>query len=175
VNTVLLEAALIAAVVTPVAVSRRLREVVARIDRPRQAALAAMIVLTLASQLALHTRSFPFTNWHMYAEGRSGDPTVYGYDAELRSGRRVPLVPSRFLGPESADRMMEALRRGVERAKAEPSERTRLAGVLAAVASLYDDDHPQDPVATVHVSEHTVSIDSGDESPPRPLWAVRVP
>ncbi len=167
---------MIAAVLAPVALNRPVRRTLAALDRPRRIALAAMVLLGLAGQLALGTRAFPFVNWHMYATTPDGDPTVYEYDAVLRSGRTVPLVPGRFLGPESADRLMEALRRQVVRLRvAGPDEalRTEHERALAAVARLYDRAHPADPVAAVRVSERTIALRSGAQSAPRVLWTVR--
>jgi hypothetical protein len=175
--TVALEGALIAAVLTPVALSAPLRRTFAALGRRMRIALAAMVVLTLAGQLALHTRSFPFVNWYMYATVPHGDPDVYEYDAVLVSGRRVPLVPGRFLAPESADRLMEALRRQVQRLRADPgaaAARREHEHTLAAVAGLYDHEHPHDRVASVLVTRRSISVRTGLESAPTQLWAVRV-
>ena len=148
-----LEAALIAAVLTPVAMHAPLR----RALRPMRVPLGVMLALALAGQLALSTRTFPFTDWRMYSSLPSGDPTVYEYDAELRSGRRVPLVPGRYLGPESADRLMEALRR-----RRDPA-------ALRALAKLSGE-----PVAAVLVSERTISIKTGRKGPARVVQRVDV-
>jgi hypothetical protein len=164
------EAALIAAVLAPLALHPGIRLTLSALGRPARLALAAMLALALAGQLALGARSFPFTSWHMYASLPHGDATVYEYDAVLRGGRRVPLVPGRFLGPESADRLMEALRRQVERGG--PSMEHERA--LAALAGLYDARHPGDRVEAVLVSERTIAIGSGAEGAPRLLWRVRV-
>lgn len=152
------------------------RAVFGALDRPRLAALGGMLALSLLAQLALGTRTFPFVNWHMYASLPHGDPTVYRYDAQLRSGRTVPLVPGRFLGPESADRLMEALRRqveGVRRPGADPAARDEHEQAVAAVARLYDEAHPGDPVAAVLVSAQTIALRSGRSGAPRVLWRVR--
>lgn len=173
------EAALIAAVLAPVAFHPAVRRTFGALDRRRLAALAAMFALALAGQLVLDTRSFPFVNWHMYATiARGSEVTMYEYDAVLRSGARIPLVPGRFLGPESADRLMEELRRQVERLKVlgdgpqavvarDVHEQT-----LRAVAERHDAEHPDDPVATVLVSQRTVAVGSGEKGPPRVLWTV---
>jgi hypothetical protein len=129
-------------------------------------ALAAMVALALAGQLALDTRSFPFTDWHMYASLPKGDPTVYEYDAVLRSGRRVALVPGHFLAPESADRLMEALRRQVAAG--------RPPAALGALAGIYDERHRDDPVEAVLASERTIAIRDGVSGPSRLLWRVPV-
>jgi hypothetical protein len=175
--TGLLEAALIAAVLTPVALSRPVRRTFLALDRLKQVALAAMLVLTLAGQLVLHTRSFPFVNWHMYSTTPEGDAVSYEYDGLLQSGRTVPLIPGRFLAPESADRMVEALHRQVERLRHDPqaaAARREHELTLRAIAGLHDDDHPDDPVVTVRVAGRTTSIRSGAESAPTELWAVPV-
>jgi hypothetical protein len=173
----LAEAALIAAVLAPVALSRSVRRTFLAIDRPRQAALAAMVALTLAGQLVLSTRSFPFVDWRMYGSVAEGDAVAYEYDAVLRSGRTIALVPGRYLAPESADRMMEALRRQVERlraAPAAPADRREHEQTLAALAGMHDDEHPGDPVAAVLVTHRTVASSSGERSDPGHLWTVRL-
>jgi hypothetical protein len=173
-----LEAALVAAVLTPVALHPAVRRTFRAPRRPQRIALGSMLALALAGQFALDSRSFPFVSWHMYSNARQGDVTVYEYDALLRGGARVALVPGRFLGPESADRLMEALRRQVERVRASGAgpragaawrehERT-----LRALAGRYDREHPDDPVARVLVSQRTVTIRSGTRLPTRLMWTV---
>jgi hypothetical protein len=175
-----LEGALIAAVLVPVALHPAVRRTFRGLARPRLAALGAMLILTLAGQLALDARSFPFVGWHMYATIRHGDVTVYEYDAVLRSGASVAVVPGRFLGPESADRLMEALRRQVERVRA-LGEGPRAGAAwreheqtLRALAGRYDREHPEDPVASVLVSQRTVTIRSGKKLPRQLLWTVEL-
>jgi hypothetical protein len=177
----LLEATLIVAVLTPVVLAPPVQERFRALDRPRQAILGGMLALALLGQLELGGRSFPFIAWDMYASSapvEGGAVVAYEYDAVLRSGRHVPLVPGRHLAPESADRISEALRRQVERLKqaggdprAAPA-RAEQALALGALARLYDTDHRSDPVASVLVLERRVSISSGDESAPRVLWRV---
>ena len=162
----MLEAALIAAVLAPVALHPGIRRALGGLGLPLRVAVGAMVALTLAGQLVLDTRSFPFTNWHMYATLPHGDPSVYEYDAELRSGRRVPLVPGRFLGPESADRMMEALRRQVIAGAP--------AGALTVLAGMYSSRHPGDPVTAVVVSERTIAIRDGAKGPAHEVTRVAV-
>jgi hypothetical protein len=151
------------------------------LDRPRRTALAMMVGSTLAGQFALGSRSFPFVNWDMYTTPVGGDPVVFEYDAVSRSGATIPLAPSRFLGPQSAGRLMEALRRQVDRLQA-LGEGTPAADdvrrehelALRAIAGRYNRTRGQDPVVTVVVSERTVSILTGETSDSRPLWAVDV-
>jgi hypothetical protein len=172
------EGALIAAVLAPVALHPTVRRTFGGLRRAQRVALGAMLLLTLAGQLALDGRSFPFVSWQMYATVRHGDVTVYEYDAVLRSGARVALVPGRFLGPESADRLMEALRRQVERVRAggegPPADTAwrEHEQTLQALAGRYDREHPDNPVARVLVSHRTVTIRSGTRLPAHVLWTV---
>jgi hypothetical protein len=177
----LLEVALIGAVLIPVALAAPVRRRFRGLDRFRQTLLGGMVALALLGQLTLNTRSFPFIAWNMYASSTpvvGGTVPAYEFDAVLRSGRRVALVPGRYLAPESSDRMSEALRRQVERLKptgrdprAAPA-RAEHAAALSAIARLYDEEHRADPVASVLVLERRVSVSSGDESAPRVLWRV---
>jgi hypothetical protein len=173
-----LEGALVAAVLTPIALHPAVRRTFGALRRPQRIALGAMLVLALAGQLLLDSRSFPFVSWHMYADVRHGDVTVYEYDAVLRSGARAALVPGRFLGPESADRLMEALRRQVERVRASGAGPRESAAwreheqTLRALAGRYDRAHGHDPVERVLVSQRTVTIRSGTRLPSHALWTV---
>jgi hypothetical protein len=168
-------------VVAPVAVDSAVRRTFARLDRPRRTALGMMVASTFAGQFALGSRSFPFVNWDMYTIPVGGDPVVFEYDAILRGGATIPLLPSRFLGPQSAGRLMEALRRQVCRLQALDEDDHRADGMrrehelaLSAIAGRYNRQHLVDPVVAVLVSERTVSLRSGEKSPPRPLWTVDV-
>ena len=175
------EGVLVGAVLAPVAAHPAVRRSFGGLDRGRRAALTIMVGSTLAGQFALGSRSFPFVNWEMYTSPVAGDPVVFEYDAVLRSGATIPLVPSRFLGPQSAGRLMEALRRQVLRLQALGDNGHQANGLrrehelaLHAIADRYTRRHVRDPVVTVLVSERTVSIRSGAKSQPRRLWAVDV-
>jgi hypothetical protein len=140
-----------------------------------------MVGSTLAGQFVLGSRSFPFVNWDMYTTPVGGDPVVFEYHAVLRGGATIPLAPSRFLGPQSAARLMEALRRQVDRLQALGENAPGADGVrrehelaLRAIAGRYNRNHAQDPVVAVLVSERTVSILTGETSAARRLWAVDV-
>lgn len=177
----LLEATLIAAVLIPVwqhpAVQSRIRG----LARPRLASVAAMFAFALLGQLALGTRLFPFINWNMYASSaRFNGATVpaYEFDAVLRGGRRVALVPGRVLAIGSGDRISETLRRQVDRLRlashgprAEPL-RGEHAATLGAIAHLYEEQHAGDRVVSVLVLERRVSVSSGEQSDPRVLWRI---
>jgi hypothetical protein len=168
-------------VLAPVAAHPAVRRSFVGLDRPRRTAFALMVGSALAGQFALGSRSFPFVNWDMYTTPVGGDPVVFEYDAVLRGGATIPLVPSRFLGPQSAGRLMEALRRQVSRLQelgedAHGADGLRREHELAlhAIAGRYNREHARDPVVAVLVSERTVSIRSGQKSPSRPLWEVEV-
>jgi hypothetical protein len=168
-------------VLAPVAAHPAIRRTIVGLDRTRRTALAMMVGGTLAGQFALGSRGFPFVNWDMYTTPVGGDPVVFEYGAVLRSGATVPLAPSRFLGPQSAARLMEALRRQVERLQAlgkgtPAADHVRREHELAlrAIAGRYNTTRRQDPVVTVVVSERTVSILTGETSASRRLWAVDV-
>jgi hypothetical protein len=174
------EGGLIGAVLLALALTPAVQRAVHAIDRPRRRLLAAMLALALAGQLALGTRLFPFIAWDMYAGGepvRAGHVTTNQFDAVLRSGRRVPLDPAQFLGPESADRVSERLRRQTvaltaRRGPAAQRLRSEQSAALRALARLYDAEHPSDPVTSVRVVERWVSVRSGEQSAPRVLWRV---
>jgi hypothetical protein len=159
-----IEGVLIAVALAPVAWAVRGR--VMRLALWRRVVLGGMLVLALAGQLVLSTRSFPFVDWRMYASLPHGDPTVFEYDALLRGGGRDALVPGRYMGPESADRFMEALRRQVI-----AGDREENAAALRVLAGMY----PGHKVSEVVVYARRVSIASGAEGPRRELWRVRVP
>jgi hypothetical protein len=117
----------------------------------------------------------------MYTTPVGGDPVVFEYYAILRGGATIPLVPSRFLGPQSAGRLMEALRRQVSRLQALGEDARWADGLrrehelaLRAIAGRYNRKHARDPVVAVLVTERTVSILSGEKSDSRRLWAVDV-
>lgn len=112
------EGVLVGAVLAPVALHPAVRRTFVTLDRPRRTVLAVMMGSALAGQFALGSRSFPFVNWEMYTTPVGGDPVVFEYDAVLRGGATIALVPSRFLGPQSAGRLMEALRRQICRLQA---------------------------------------------------------
>ena len=159
----MVEAVLIAAVLAPVAWA--LRGPALRLGMWRRVALGSMLVLALAGQLVLSTRSFPFVDWRMYASRPLGDPVVYEYDALLRGGGRDALVPGRYMGPESADRFMEALRRQVV-----AGDRVQNAAALRVLAGMYRGG----VVDSVVVYARRVSIADGRRGPRRELWRVRV-
>jgi hypothetical protein len=168
-------------VLAPIAAHPAVRRTFFGLDRPRQAALAMMVGSTLAGQFALGSRSFPFVSWDMYTAPVDGDPVVFEYEALLRGGATIPLAPSRFLGPQSAARLMEALRRQVSHLQALGEDAHGADGLhrehelaLRAIAGRYNREHAQDPVVAVRVSERTVSILSGEKSNSRRLWAVDV-
>jgi hypothetical protein len=158
----LLEAALVGAVLVPVARSARVRTAWGALGRARQVALGSMLVCALAAQFALGTRLFPFVDWRMYSAVPSGDPVVLQYDVVLDGGRRDALVPGRYLGPESADRLMEGLRR---------ASRPVASRALVVLARMYEGGR----VRWVVVSARRVRIADGSSGPARELWRVRVP
>ncbi|HEY6888073.1 MAG TPA: hypothetical protein VI300_09845 [Solirubrobacter sp.] len=161
-----IEAALVAAVLVPVAASARVREGVLALGRPRQAVLGAMLALALAAQFGLSSRAFPFVDWRMYSSLPHGDPVVFAYDVELRGGGRDALVPGRFMGSTSADRFVERLRREV--VGGDPSASLRvLAGLYASRTGRR--------VAAVVVSERRVSIGTGRAGASRVRLRVAVP
>lgn len=163
----LIEAALVAAVLVPVARSARVRGVVASLGRWRQVVLGAMLAAALAAQLALGTRLFPLVDWKMYSSLPEGDPVVFSYDVELAGGGgRDALVPGRFMRPESADRLMERLRRDVTAGDPAPA--------LRALAELYESGTGH-RVAAVVVSESTIAIASGERTPARERLRVPLP
>ena len=153
-----LEAALIAAVLVPVAL---------RIGVPRLGwrgpVLGGMLSLALAAQLGLGSRTFPFVDWRMYASLPHGDPVVFEYDAVLADGRREALVPGHVMGAESADRFMEGLRRLVVARRWGELDQS-----LRVLAGMVGD------VRTVVVSEHVVRVDDGSSGPVIVLRQVRV-
>jgi hypothetical protein len=168
-------------VLAPVAAHPAVRRTFMGLDPTRRTALAMMVGGTLVGQFALGSRSFPFVNWDMYTTPVGGDPVVFEYDAVLRSGATIPLAPSRLLGPQSAARLMEALRRQVDRLQALGEGGAGAAQLrrehelaLRAIAGRYNGTRGQDPVVTVVVSERTVSILTGETSASRRLWAVDV-
>ncbi|MDA0163882.1 hypothetical protein OM076_26665 [Solirubrobacter ginsenosidimutans] len=165
-GAVFIEAALVAAVLVPVAASARVRAGAVALGRPRQVVLGSMLVLALAAQFGLSSRAFPFVDWRMYSSLPHGDPVVLAYDVELRGGGRDALVPGRFLGPESADRFVERLRREV--VGGDPS------GSLRVLAGLYEAGTGR-RVAAVVVSERRVSIGSGRAGAARERLRVVVP
>lgn len=176
------EALLVGAVLAPALLQPARRRAFARLDPPYRAALTLMASSALAGHFALDSRVFPFVNWYMYTAPVSGDPVVFEYDGLRRSGETIPLVFSRYLGTQSAGRLMEALRRQVCRLQALPDDAAeKLAArrehelALRAIAGRHNRRHPEDPVATVLVSERTISISSGNKSPSRRLWNVDVP
>lgn len=167
------EAALIAALVAPVAMTAAVRRTLPAAGRARLLVLGAMLALALAGQLALGARSFPFVEWRMYGAPVKGDATVYEYDAVVRSGRRVALVPGDFLAPESADRLMEALRRQVEALKRGRGDRAVHERALGAVTALHDEEHPDDPVEAIVVTQRIIHVPSGERGgPPIVLWRI---
>jgi hypothetical protein len=175
------EGVLVGAVLAPVALHPAVRRTFVALDRPRRTALAMMVGSALAGQFAVGSRSFPFVNWEMYTTPVGGDPVVFEYAAVLRGGATIPLVLSQFLGPRSAGRLMEALRRQVCRLQAVGDNVPEAAGLrrehelaLRAIAARCNTEHLRDPVVTVLVSERTVSIRSGEKSRSRRLWAVDV-
>jgi hypothetical protein len=162
----LIEAALVGAVLGGVAYTARVRVAVAGLGRPRQVVLGALLLLALAAQFGLDSRTFPFVDWRMYSSLPHGDPVVFSYDVELRGGGRDALVPGRFMGPESADRFVERLRREVS--GGDPSRSLRV------LARLYASGTGR-RVAAVVVSERTVAIASGRSGASRERLRVAVP
>src|SRR5262249_19023645 len=144
------EAALIAAVLTPVAMHAPLRSAL----RPMRVPLLAMLALALAGQLPLSTRPVPFNRWGMVPPLPSGDPPGPRDHAQPRRGPRrplgpgVPVVRGGYRGRERADGRMEALRRDHDPA------------ALRALAKLSGE-----PVAAVLVSRRTISIRTGRKGP----------
>ena len=160
----LLEVILVAAVLVPVACTRAVRGYVRALLLWQRVLLGAMLVLALAAQFGLEARTFPFVDWRMYSSLPHGDPVVYEYDVLLRGGGRDALVPGRYLGPESADRLMEGLRRHVD----DPAVRDP---ALVALARLYRGRH----VDAVVVSARRVRIADGSRGAAREIARVRVP
>jgi hypothetical protein len=152
------EAALVFAVLIPVARAARVRAVWGGLGRVRQFVLGAMLLCALAAQFGFGSRLFPFVDWRMYSSLPSGDPVVFVYDVELRDGRREALVPGRFMGPESADRYVERLRRDVLDGHAE--------GALRVLARMYSRRTGR-AVRFVVVSSQRVYVDGGRRGPLR--------
>jgi hypothetical protein len=176
------EALLVAAVMAPVALDPARRRLYSQLGLPYRGAVAAMVGASLAGHLVLSSRAFPFVDWSMYTKTISGDPVVIEYEAILASGRTVRLAFRRFLGTQSAGRLMEALRRQVLRIQSRPEnsperhaalQEHKLA--LRAIARRYGQRHPQDPVVSVLVFERTISIRDGGRSPASLLWEVPLP
>jgi hypothetical protein len=174
------EAIVIAAVLAPVALHPARRRLYGQLEPRRRLALGAMVGASLAGHLVVGSRAFPFVDWSMYTSPVSGDPVVVEYDAVRRSGARAPLSPSRFLGAQSAGRLMEALRRQVLRIQSlQGAERNGVARqhelTLRAIAA-WDERHRrgEDPIVAVVVSERTVSLGSGQKSSPRTLWQIEL-
>jgi hypothetical protein len=171
---------LVAAVVAPVALDPVRRRTFGGLEQPYRAALTALIGSALTGHFALSSWTFPFVNWYMYTAPVEGDPVVFEYDAVLAGGATIPLVFSRFLGTQSAGRLMEALRRQVCHLQALPEGAEKAAArrehelALRAIAARHNRRQPRDPVVTVVVSERTISIRSGEKSRPRTLWEVAV-
>lgn len=175
------EALLVAAVLAPVVLDPARRRLFARLEPSYRAALTLMVGSALAGHFGLGSRGFPFVDWYMYTAPVAGDPVIFEYDAVLRSGVTIPLVFSRYLGTQSAGRLMEALRRQVCRLQALPDDAAETAAVrrehelaLRTIAGRHNRRQPDDPVVTVVVSERTISIHSGEKSPSRRLSEVDV-
>lgn len=169
----LLEAVLIGAVLVPVLFAAPVRPAFRGLRRPLRALLAGMIALTVLGQLILDENAFPFVAWRMYASGTRvvrGTVPADEFAFVLRAGQRVPLVPEQFFGPQSADRMTSLLLGQAEK----PATRPQEAAMLAAIARLYNRDHPTDPATGVVVLERRVAVSSGRQTPPRILWRVEL-
>lgn len=170
------EIALVSAMLGPVIAHPDIRRALGALDAPRRLAIGLMAAATLAGHYVLGNRSFPFVNWDMYTSPVCGDPVIFEYHLRLGSGTVVPLALSHLLGPVSAARLMEALRRQVSGLQTEPGgdRRREHESALRAIAAWYRRRHPDDPPVSVLVSERTLSLATGRHGASRPLWTVEI-
>jgi hypothetical protein len=178
----ILQAILIIAVLYPLGRKRELVNIVAGLEKGYKLFVGALFFLVLVGHLAA-VNTFPFVSWSMYGLPTEGDPFVYEYAGVLRSGKTVPLVPSRLLPSIAADRLSSKLYRqiGAQNAATDSTQKAALfkqhQETLTALAGLYSRKFPDDPMEVVIASRATISLrpsPGASESETKVLWRVNI-
>jgi hypothetical protein len=121
-----------------------------------RAAFVLSLLLALG-QLIKQKQTYPFVAFTMYGTAVAGDVTYYEYEGTLRSGRRERFRPSNLQPALGSARIVRGLARRLDESLVDGRiDPTRPAhalfeSTLRALAGLYNQDFPDDPLERVEI------------------------
>jgi hypothetical protein len=113
--------------------------------------------LLALGQLIKQKQTYPFLAFTMYGTAVAGDVTYYEYEGTLRSGRRERFRPSNLQPALGSARIVRGLARRLDESLVDGRiDPTRPAhalfeSTLRALAGLYNQDFPEDPLEGVEI------------------------
>jgi hypothetical protein len=116
-----------------------------------------LLSLFALGQLIKQKQTYPFLAFTMYGTAGAGDVTYFEYEAILRSGRRERFRPSRLQPALGSARVVRGLARRLEeslvngRVNPDRPSYALFESALRALAGLYNEDYPADPLERVEV------------------------
>jgi hypothetical protein len=134
---------------------------------PAVRAAFVLLLLLAVGQLIKQKQTYPFLAYTMYGTAAAGDITYYEYEALLTSGLRQRFRPSSLQPALGSARIARGLAQRLDASLVDGRlDRHHRAYVLfesalRALAELYDEDSPADPLARVEIFRVTWPVPLG--------------
>ena len=176
----LVEVALIAAIVVPVACSPPVRAFVGALPRTARLGLILFFGLVVYGHLADSPyRTFPFVVWWMYGVEKSPHVVQYERYTGLTSmGREELLDPQRLFPSLGQNRISVALREALHHVDGGSRDRERAQAFLLSLGRAHNRANSAEPLRTVIATECRVPIEDWDPGAPhscREVLRVEIP
>lgn len=116
--------------------------------------------------------TFPFLAWEMYGGPLKGKVLFYQFEGQTRQGRKVYLTPDRFFSAMLSHRLyfgLHYLTLGTFDSKKTPPDLQkkiqRIEATAQAIAQIYNQKNPEDPVVDVRILRATLGELEGRKRP----------